>query len=305
VRQDPYLVWISEIMLQQTTVATVLPYFTRFLATFPTVTALAHASRDTVLQVWQGLGYYARVRHLHQTAQILEEREGIFPQTTIALQALPGIGPYTAAAIASMAFGVPVLARDANVNRLLSRLSREAGDFVTGDLFSRSVLPGDINQALMDIGALYCRARETACLSCPLRDFCAMYREKRGQKIRPIPKIKSKSRRYAVFFYVQAQDCLLLERRPERGLLGGLYGLPTTSWKKEETEEAPPSALSFLSSWQEGPSFIYHFTHFLLHVRVQKAQLSQLVPFSRPDWFWVPKEQLSHHALPTVFRKAL
>jgi A/G-specific adenine glycosylase len=292
-------------MLQQTTVATVLPYFSRFLTTFSTVTVLAHSSCDTVLQVWQGLGYYARARHLHQTAQILEARGGIFPQTTVALQALPGIGSYTAAAIASMAFGVPVLARDANVNLLLSRLFGGTENFVTCDLFRGSVSPGDINQALMDIGALYCRARETTCLPCPLRDFCVTYREERGQEIRPAPRIKSKPQRYAIFFHVRAQDCLLLERRPEQGLLGGLYGLPTTSWKEERTEETPPSALSFLSSWQEGPSFTHHFTHFLLQVQVRKAHLPRPIPFFRSDWFWVPEEQLSLHALPTVFRKAL
>jgi A/G-specific adenine glycosylase len=295
-------------MLQQTSVATTIPYFERFIAAFPTVRALAQASLEEVLCLWQGLGYYARARRLLQTAQILESQGGHFPTTLQDLLKLPGIGRYTATAIASMAFGEPVLARDTNVTRLVLRLFSLTDPTCIEAQVSPLLHPhpGDTNQAFMDIGALYCRAHRASCPACPLSPFCRTSQENAGEILFAAPPKEQKPTRYATFFHISAEGCLLLEQRPPQGLLGGLYGLPTTAWDSEQEQAVVfPEALRLIPQWQESAQFSHTFTHFRLHVHVLQAQLPRCVPFACPSWIWVPYAQLAHYALPTLFRKAL
>lgn len=237
---EPYAVWVSEVMLQQTRVEAVIPYFERWLERFPTVAALAEADRDEVLKAWEGLGYYSRARHLHAAARLVRER-GEMPRQPEALRELPGIGEYTAGAIASIAFGLPVPAVDGNVRRVLSRLYdlRDPGPArlrrLAGGLVSRE-RPGDFNQALMELGATVCTPRSPDCGRCPVSEEC-LSRARGVQESRPRPR-----RRRAVpehdlgcAVVTDGGSRLLLARRPEPGLLGGLWSFPVA-----EVEEGQP-----------------------------------------------------------------
>ncbi|MDR0406578.1 MAG: A/G-specific adenine glycosylase [Holosporales bacterium] len=307
--QDPYIVWISESMLQQTMVATVEPYFARFMTAFPTLVDLARASLDDVLRLWQGLGYYSRARNIHYTAHILlKDHEGMFPNNAQHLQELPGIGPYTAAAIASMAFGEPVVAMDANVTRVIARL------FALSDRkycaqhaqnLCPAKYPGDFNQALMDLGAQYCRAHQVVCTLCPLEMFCLAYRENQPFMY-PYPKEKAEKRtRYALFFCALSGGHLLLERRPEKGLLGGLYGLPTTPWTETLQNTTPIDTPIKTVQWLLLHEITHTFTHFRLHAHILYAQVPWREKGNEERFLWVPYTQLAHYGIPTVFKKAL
>lgn len=236
--RDPYRIWVSEIMLQQTQVETVRPYYRRWLRRFPSVKALAAAPLQAVLAVWEGLGYYSRARNLHRAAQIVvREHAGRLPRTFEALLALPGIGRYTAAAIASIAFGADVAALDGNVKRVLARLFNYAGDVKTprGEAhlwaLAQSRLPpgraGDYNQALMDLGATVCTPRAPACPVCPLREGCQA-RQLGVQAERPTPAKRAPSPHQALAVgVVRKAGRVLLVRRPAGGLLGGLWAFPS------------------------------------------------------------------------------
>jgi A/G-specific adenine glycosylase len=304
-RPDPYRVWLSEVMLQQTVAATVAPYYARFLELWPDVAALAEASREEVLAAWAGLGYYARARNLHAAAQTLA-RDG-FPSDEAAWRALPGVGAYTAAAIAAIAFGQPANAVDGNVERVMARLfavetalpaakrelTERAATLVAADR------PGDWAQALMDLGATICTPRAPKCDACPWAGDCAAYA---GGAPETYPRRAAKAerpQRYGAAFRARRGDLYWLVRRPEQGLLAGMAALPTTAWRTtlwaqaEALEHAP-----FKATWRRVGQVRHVFTHFALILDVYEADLSPK-NHDLGEGFWGDER-----ALPSVFRKA-
>ena len=294
-------------MLQQTGVKTVAPYFDRFVALWPDVSALGRASLDEVLRAWQGLGYYARAKNLLATAQtVLRDHGGAFPEGREALQSLPGIGTYTAAAIAAIAFDERVAAIDANAARVLARLfavKERAGARL--EALAGALVPeeraGDFAQALMDLGATVCAPRRPLCGLCPWRRSCAARRS--GQVLAfPPPAIKPvRPERYGVAFWlVRSDGALFLRRRPDTGLLPGMTEIPSTSWRprpwalEEAKGEAPQS-----SEWSLVPGRVRHaFTHFRLELQILAGRTA-----SPPVGLWSPLAELGAHALPTLMKK--
>src|SRR5580700_1839502 len=287
-RADPYAVWQWEIMLQQTAVKTVGPYFEKFLARWPDIDALGRASLDDVLRMWAGLGYYSRARNLHACAvAVLRDHGGVFPDSEQALRALPGIGPYTAAAIAAIAFGQRTMPVDGNIERVVSRLfaveeplpqakpliqqlaTTLLGTSRAGDEESRA---GDSAQALMDLGASICTPKKPACALCPLNDGCAA--RKRGDQEsfpRKAPKKTGALRRGAAFVVTRGDE-LLVRTRPEKGLLGGMTEVPMSDWlAAQDDEDALKQAprLSGVTRWHRKVGVVTHvFTHFPLELVV-------------------------------------
>ncbi len=288
---NPYYTWLSEIMLQQTTVATVIPYFHAFIEKWPTVQDLARASLDEVLVEWQGLGYYSRARNLHKSASLLADT---FPSREEELLKLPGIGPYTAAAIASIAFGQKAAAVDGNVIRVLSRYFaiQEVSPIkqVTAKLLGH--LPekrcGDFTQSLMELGALVCQPKNPKCSSCPLQKDCKAYALKQVDQF-PLKPLKQKlPTRYATAFILKREDgAILLRKRPPHGLLGGMMEVPTTPWEETKSE-------------QKGRLVRHTFTHF--HLEVDVRYHTDLSAF---EGTWVPPQELKYYALPTLMKKIL
>jgi A/G-specific adenine glycosylase len=288
---DPYAVWLSEVMLQQTTVATVQPRFERFLERWPTVTTLAAARDEDILSEWAGLGYYARARNLIACAREVANRGG-FPRTAAELQTLPGIGAYTAAAIAAIAFGERGPAVDTNVRRVVARLnaleqpSRAAVERLFVAMMPRD-RPGDFVQAVMDLGATICRPKKPRCGECPLRMECAgfisgapeSFPERRERATRP--------HRYGVAYWIERRGSVWLVRRPSTGLLGGMAALPGPGWT-----DAPPSRVNAIATVR------HVFTHFSLDLHV--------VPRAEPDGdgWWQPLGSLAEAGLPTLYRRA-
>ncbi|NVJ96735.1 MAG: A/G-specific adenine glycosylase [Alphaproteobacteria bacterium] len=314
VKADPYHVWLSEIMLQQTTVATVKSYFSRFLERWPTVEELAAAAQEDVLKEWAGLGYYARARNLHACAQkVAREHGGIFPANEIELKALPGIGDYTGAAIAAIAFDIPATVVDGNVERVVSRQFRveEAlpGAKKPIKAHTADITPheraGDFAQAMMDLGSAVCTPKNPKCLLCPIRAECQANRAGDAERF-PIkaPK-KIKPVRRAISFWLEHDGHVLLERRPPKGLLGGMPGLFSTPWEarddfpgKEEWLQHRPSE----DYWKPVDGLAKHtFTHFHLETRLMAAKANQ--KYNVEDGFWHPIDALEEVGLPTVFTK--
>lgn len=232
--KDPYRIWLSEIMLQQTRAEAVIRYYERFLNRFPDVFALAQAQQDDVLKLWEGLGYYSRARNLHAAAKHVAESGGNFPETVEGLQALPGIGPYAARAIASIAYGACVPALDGNQMRVLSRVFAVERTLKTPfDLQSEAMgcissnRPGDHNQALMDLGSAICTPRNPRCISCPLSSACRAYAEGEAERypLRPAPAVKREEARSILL--LQTPDGFIIRRRDGQRLLGGLYEFPS------------------------------------------------------------------------------
>lgn len=312
VRPDPYRVWLSEIMLQQTTVATVGPYFRDFTARWPTVEALAAADLDSVLHAWQGLGYYARARNLHKCAGVVaSEHRGRFPDDEPGLLKLPGIGPYTAAAIAAIAFNLRCAPVDGNIERVISRLMCiEAPPPGLRSLVADALAPlipegrpGDFVQAMMDLGASLCSPRAPQCPACPWAGMCgAMAAQKTGDlPKRPVK--KPKPHRQGIAFWIENTDgAVLLRRRPEKGLLGGMMEFPSTDWREADwpLEEAFASA-PVTTKWTALPGVVSHtFTHFHLHLTVVAANGC---PVKQASAIWSLPDRLGDHALPTVMKK--
>ncbi len=312
---NPYRVWLSEIMLQQTTVVTVGSYFDRFVARFPTVEALAGASLDEVLHAWQGLGYYARARNLHACARaVVAEHGGIFPDTVDALRTLPGIGAYTAAAIAAIAFDRKAAAVDGNVERVVARLFA-VGEPLPGAKpelrrLTETLVPddrtGDFAQALMDLGATICTPRAPKCILCAVGEFC------RGRALglaETLPRRAAKSarptRRGIAFWAVRPDGSVLLRRRPEHGLLGGMIEVPSTEWQETAiSESAARKEAPVRASWVRLPGTVRHtFTHFNLELAVLAGETDARAKASAGDW--VPLDRLSEQALPTVMKKVV
>jgi A/G-specific adenine glycosylase len=312
VRPDPYRVWLSEVMLQQTTVAAVGRYFDRFTTLWPTVEALAAAPRETVLAEWAGLGYYARARNLHACAQAVAARGG-FPETEAALRELPGVGAYTAAAIAAIAFDRPAVVVDGNVERVVARLHAigtplpDAKPEIrarTADL-SPETRPGDFAQAMMDLGATICVPKRPACGVCPWVAACAG----RAQGVAPDlpakrPKAAKPTRRGAAFVALRADGAVLVETRPETGLLGGMSGPPCTDWTEAGPDAAALAAAAPLSAtWTPAPAEARHvFTHFALRLTVLTARVG---PDARPARGRFEPAAAARKAAPTALRKAL
>jgi len=311
---DPYRVWLSEIMLQQTTVATVGPYYRHFLARWPRVQDLAAADLDAVLHAWQGLGYYARARNLHRCAQaVVAEHDGRFPDTEEGLRALPGIGPYTAAAVAAIAFDRPATPVDGNVERVMARMFAVETPLPAAKPELRALAatltpvkrPGDYAQAVMDLGATVCLPRNPACERCPWQAACAGRAAGiAGGLPRRAPKAARPQRYGIAFWTVSTAGRVLLRRRPENGLLGGMMEVPGTPW----TEAPVATGLShapLAADWQPLPGEVNHtFTHFHLTLSVLAAEdVAEFAPGD--DAVWCRPEQFADHALPTVMKKVV
>jgi A/G-specific adenine glycosylase len=320
-RADPYRVWLSEIMLQQTGVKTVGPYFEKFLARWPTVDALGRASLDDVLRMWAGLGYYSRARNLHACAVVvLRDHRGAFPDTEEDLRSLPGIGPYTAAAIAAIAFGRRTMPVDGNIERVVSRLFAveeplpQAKPLIqqlaatllgAGQSQSRA---GDSAQALMDLGSSICTPKKPACVLCPLNDECvARARGEQESYPRKAPKKTGALRRGAAFVVTRG-DHLLVRSRPEKGLLGGMTEVPGSDWRIAQDDHAAlqqAPALKGVARWHRKAGVVTHvFTHFPLELAVYTAELPARA--RAPEGMrWVPVATLGGEALPNVMRKVI
>ena len=306
-RPDPYRVWLSEIMLQQTTVATVAPYFDRFVARFPSLRGLAAASLDEVLHLWQGLGYYARARNLHSCARAVVERHaGHFPDDPRQLRLLPGIGEYTAAAIAAIAFDRRVAAVDGNVERVMARLFAERAPLPAAKprlkALAASLVPderaGDFAQGLMDLGATVCTPRRPRCMLCPWRENCAAAAIGIAESLPVQAERPERPLRHGVAFWLaRADGAVLLRRRPERGLLGGMIELPSTPWRaapwvREEAIESAPAA----AEWRHLPGAVQHgFTHFRLEMAVLAGTTAESFP-----GLWARPGEFKDYALPTL-----
>jgi A/G-specific adenine glycosylase len=308
-------------MLQQTTVKAVIPYYQRFLARWPTIESLAAAPLDHVLAAWAGLGYYSRARNLHKCAQLIaSEHGGQFPRTAEALLTLPGIGPYTAAAIAAIAFGEPATPVDGNIERVMARLFALKEPLPAAKPKLRSLAAslapaeraGDFAQALMDLGASICTPKRPSCLMCPLQRGCAANAEGIAAEL-PIKPVKAdRPLRVGLAFVALREDgSVLLRRRPEAGLLGGMLEVPSTAW----SETLPPldqalRAAPVLGEWWAVPGTVTHtFTHFRLELMVYRAVLpieAALTFWADPQRCrWVLRRNLHGEALPSVMRKVL
>jgi len=313
---DPYRVWLSEIMLQQTTVQAVKAYFERFTRQWPTVEALAAAPLDDVLKAWAGLGYYARARNLHACAKAVAGCfGGQFPADAATLQGLPGIGPYTAGAIAAIAFGGRHAAVDGNVERVVSRLyaieTPLPGSKPEIRSLAQAMVParraGDFAQALMDLGATLCTPKSPDCLICPWTEQCAGRRRGIAATLpRKHPKKALPRRRGVAFWIERADGAVLLRRRPESGLLGGMMEVPSTPWTEDSLPDAEAEA-PLRACWKKVAGQVDHtFTHFRLELTVLRAEAVADGQLRRDgDYRWVPRRDLAGEALPTVMRKVI
>ncbi len=307
VRPDPYRVWLSEVMLQQTTVAAVRRYFLRFTELWPTVFALAAAPLDAVLREWAGLGYYARARNLHACAQAVVERHGgVFPDTAAGLATLPGVGAYTSAAIAAICFDERVAVLDGNLERVLARYHRlevpvrEAKEELRAAL--QLAVPeraGDFAQAMMDLGATVCAPRNAACLLCPLEPGCAAARTA-DPTAYPVkaPRADKPVRKGHAFVMRDKAGDIYLRSRPAKGLLAKMSEVPGSDWEAELSVPAYPAA----GDWRHRGQVVQRFTHFRLELEVWSATVEAT---GLEDGWWVEPQRLGGEALPTLFRKVL
>ena len=311
---DPYRIWLSEIMLQQTTVATVKSYFEKFVTTWPTVQDLADSPRDDILKAWAGLGYYTRARNLKACADmIVSDFGGHFPQTLDQLKKLPGIGDYTAAAIAAIAFDKPATVVDGNVERVISRLfaieeQLPAAKKIIKE-YANTLTPkkrsGDYAQAMMDLGATICTPKRPACALCVWREACQASRNNAQEDFpRKAPK-KVKPTRYGWAFVAEREDgAILLRKRPDKGLLGGMTEVLGTVWSEEKTK-MPFAAAPFQAGWSKQCGTIRHtFTHFHLEIDVVTNVFPQNQKPAKNGW-WADKNTIADEALPTVMKKIL
>ena len=303
---DPYRVWLSEVMLQQTTVAAVRPRFEAWVARWPDVAALAAADDAEVMAAWAGLGYYARARNLLKAARaVVADHGGAFPDTEAALDALPGLGDYTAAAVAAIAFGRRAVVVDANVERVVARLFaidtplpvgraaiRAAADAITPDARA-----GDFAQAMMDLGATICTSRAPRCLLCPLRAHCRGYAEGAPERLPVKVAKKARPQRRGTIFWLERDGAVWLVRRPDKGLLGGMRALPTGAWTEGDPglADAPAAA-----DWRVLGAHVSHgFTHFELDLSLAVARGE-----AAGEGEWWPVADIEAAGLPTLFLKA-
>lgn len=311
-KADPYKVWLSEIMLQQTTVKTVKDYYRRFLERWPRLEDLADAELDDVLHAWQGLGYYARARNLHKCAQtVRRQHNSHFPETEKQLLELPGIGPYTAAAIAAIAFGQKATPVDGNVERVVSRLFKVETPLPASkkelEALARSLTPerraGDFAQAMMDLGATLCSPKNPACGLCPFHKNCAAYLQADPALYPKKAAKKPKPTKTAYVFWLENTDGdVLMRKRPPKGLLGAMMEFPSTDWqeaplsKQQAISKAPANCL-----WREMDGEIKHtFTHFHLVFKILKGKINSHRGVTGQ---WIAPDRFEDHALPTLMKK--
>lgn len=311
VRPDPYRVWLSEVMLQQTTVEAVKKYFRTFVGKWPTVEGLAAAVTDDVMKAWAGLGYYSRARNLKACADRVAALGGVFPDTEEGLRVLPGIGAYTAAAIAAIAFDRPAAVVDGNVERVVSRLYAVTKPLPQAKTEIRALVerlvpasrPGDFAQAMMDLGATICTPKRPRCMLCPLREDCAATRAG-DPELHPVrlAKAEKPARRGAAFVAVRGDGAILLRKRPDKGLLGGMTEVPTTDWTARQNGATDAGAAPFAADWKPVGSIAHVFTHFALELAVYRAAYEGPPP---PGHFWSGPAEIAGEALPTVMKKAI
>ena len=312
--RDPYRVWLSEIMLQQTTVAAVKPYFEAFTARWPTVQALAAADTGEIMAAWAGLGYYSRARSLIACARhVAGEFGGVFPPDEAVLIKLPGIGPYTAAAISSIAFGRRAVVVDGNVERVISRffliseplpaskpLIRAAADSLTPHQ-----RPGDFAQAMMDLGATICTPRKPACILCPLSENCAARIAGIAADLpKKLAKTAKPERRGAAFVLRDGAGRLLVRIRPDKGLLGGMTEVPGTEWIATATLPDQPAGAPCVAEWTDCGAISHVFTHFRLELAVFSATVAAATA-APSGMFWLEAGEIAGAALPNVMRKVV
>lgn len=309
-RPTPYHVWLSEIMLQQTTVEAVKPYFEKFLKSWPDVFSLARASQDDVMKAWTGLGYYSRARNLKKCAdQLVDQFDGVFPQTLKQLRSLAGIGEYTAAAISAIAFNQAVGVVDGNVERVVSRLFAITTPFPKAKLEVKEKTqnitplerPGDFAQAMMDLGANICKPRNPLCQLCPLTAFCLARKTDRVDvfPVKPAKKLRP-HRQGTAFVAISRFHKIYLEKRHDKGLLGGMTQIPNHFGVDDipSVKNAP-----FAGDWQFSGQIEHIFTHFSLRLDVYLAE--NIDEKSVGNGWWCELSQLQHEALPTVMKKAI
>ncbi len=306
-RSDPYRVWLSEVMLQQTTVPHATPYFLSFTQRWPTVSDLAAVEDGDLMAAWAGLGYYARARNLLACARaVAADHGGVFPDTEEGLRALPGVGAYTAAAVAAIAFDREANVVDGNVERVMARLfaveepvpdakpqlKRLAGELVTAER------PGDWAQALMDLGATVCRPKGPLCDRCPIQPWCEGFKTGAPETYPRKTRKADRPHRHGVAYVLTRGDAVALVRRPPKGLLGGMLGLPTSDWRGTPwTDAEAADAAPVSGAWRDFGTVEHVFTHFALSLRVLRAESN-----GEGDFVWTDPEGLG--ALPSVFLKA-
>ncbi|MEI9428592.1 A/G-specific adenine glycosylase [Mesorhizobium sp. Cs1299R1N3] len=311
VRPDPYRIWLSEVMLQQTTVEAVKSYFRAFVEKWPDVEALAAAPTEDVMKAWAGLGYYSRARNLKACADLVAARGGRFPGTETELRELPGIGAYTSAAITAIAFDRPAAVVDGNVERVISRLfsittplSEAKPEIRTHvERMVPATRPGDFAQAMMDLGATICTPRRPRCMPCPLREDCSAVIAGDPENF-PVrrPKADKPLRRGAAFVATREDGAILLRKRPEKGLLGGMTEVPTTAWTARADGATTQAAAPFPGNWLRAGKITHVFTHFALELEVFRAHIKG---DALAGYFWSLAHEISGEALPTVMKKAI
>jgi len=310
-RPRPYHVWLSEIMLQQTTVEAVKPYFRDFLAKWPDVQALAAAQAEDIMRAWAGLGYYSRARNLKACADLVAARPGGFPDTEEGLRDLPGIGGYTAAAIAAIAFDRPAAVVDGNVERVTARLFDIRTPLPEAKRQIRARVetlvpesrPGDFAQAMMDLGATICTPKRPRCMLCPMRETCRAL-SAGDPELLPlrVPRPERPTRTGVAYVAVAPDGAILMRTRPEKGLLGGMTEVPSAGWSEGYGDGAatrPPLP----ATWRRAGSVSHVFTHFALELEVMRADLVAAVPV--PGHRWVAARDVPGEALPSVMKKAI
>ncbi len=305
----PYRVWLSEVMLQQTTVAAVMPYFARFTARWPTVADLAAADESEVMAAWAGLGYYARARNLIACARAVVARGGAFPDDEVGLRALPGFGVYTAAAVAAIGFGRRAVVVDANVERVASRLFAIAQPLpgakptirTAVDAITPALRGGDFAQAMMDLGATICTTRMPRCLLCPLRPYCAAQATGQAQAYPVKAPRRARPERHGQAYWIMRDSAVWLVRRAGRGMLGGMRALPDDGWHAgADGAAAPPLA----GPWQVIGEVSHVFTHFTLRLELALYSGYDWPSLALQDGEWWPLDRLQEAGLPTLFARA-
>ncbi|WP_343314766.1 A/G-specific adenine glycosylase [Brucella sp. BE17] len=313
VRPDPYRIWLSEIMLQQTTVEAVKNYFNAFVARWPSVLSMSRASEDDILRAWAGLGYYSRARNLKKCADIVAlQHAGNFPNSAASLKELPGVGDYTSAAIAAIAFNEAVAVVDGNVERVISRLYVIDTPLPAAKPQIRAIMaaltpsgrPGDFAQAMMDLGATICTPRRPACVLCPVNDNCQAL-SARDPEYFPVkaPKAEKPLRTGAAFVAIANDGAILLRKREGKGLLAGMSEVPGSVWTARIDGDATVDAAPFKAQWVSAGQISHIFTHFELHLTIFYAQ--NVTKSAAKEGWWSSPQELAGEALPTVMKKAI
>ena len=319
VTPDPYLVWMSEIMLQQTTVQAVIPYFLKFTERWPCVHDLAAADVEDVMHEWAGLGYYARARNMHKCANVVvSQYDGVFPSDQKSLKALPGIGDYTSAAIMAIAFDKPAVVVDGNIERVMSRYHARRGALkdikkhlkeLAADYFlSSEGRPGDLAQGLMDLGATICTPKSPKCALCPLQSCCEAFRLDIAEELPEKSKKKARPRKRGYVYWVEnTLGEVLVERRPTKGLLGGMIGLPTSDWLVDQ-QKLTHIDMGLGQGHLEplGLSVHHIFTHFELSLDLYRIKINEdMDAYLHQRYSWQAVKTINDGGFPTVFRKAV